>query len=319
MRGHEHELLASTTPTPPSGTPPSTSRCSATGRSTTTAGPRSPSTRTRGSARPTASTTTCGSSTTSRRTGRSPTTSPPSSPSKLAELQRLFLIQAARFNVLPLDTRSAERFNPDLVGRPSCITGNSQTLYPGMKRLSENTVDQHQEQVVHGDRRRSPCPMAAPKASSSPRAAPTAAGRVYATDGRLDLRYNVLGIETLHDRSPTRRCRRRPARCASHFAYDGGGLGKGGTVTLFAGDDQDRRGPGRAHAAVPVLLRRDRRRRQRPRARRCPTTTAPTGNEFTGTHRLGADRPRRRQPRPPHRPGAPDAGRDAQAVTTRRS
>jgi arylsulfatase A-like enzyme len=32
-------------------------------------------------------------------------------PEKLEELQRLFLIQAARFNVLPMDTRRYQRFN----------------------------------------------------------------------------------------------------------------------------------------------------------------------------------------------------------------
>ena len=74
-------------------------------------------------------------------------------PEKLAELQRLFLIQAARFNVLPLDVRSAERFNPDLVGRPVLIEGTSQTLYPGMKRLVGEQRHQHQEQVAHDHRR----------------------------------------------------------------------------------------------------------------------------------------------------------------------
>ena len=39
-------------------------------------------------------------------------------PEKLHELQRLWLIEATRYKVLPLDDRSAERFNPDLAGRP---------------------------------------------------------------------------------------------------------------------------------------------------------------------------------------------------------
>ena len=75
-----------------------------------------------------------------RRTGRSRTISPREHPDKLAELQNLFLIQAARFNVLPLDTRSAERFNSELVGRPELIKGTSQTLYSGMTRLKEDSV-----------------------------------------------------------------------------------------------------------------------------------------------------------------------------------
>ena len=40
-------------------------------------------------------------------------------PDKLAELQRLFLDEARKYNVLPLDDRRFERFNPDLAGTPA--------------------------------------------------------------------------------------------------------------------------------------------------------------------------------------------------------
>ena len=73
-------------------------------------------------------------------TGRRRTTSPAEQPDKLAELQRLFLIEAGRYNVLPLDDRRFERFNPDLAGRPQLVRGNSQLLFGGMGRLSENSV-----------------------------------------------------------------------------------------------------------------------------------------------------------------------------------
>ena len=42
-------------------------------------------------------------------------------PEKLAELQQLFLDEARKYNVLPLDDRRFERFNPDLVGRPQLV------------------------------------------------------------------------------------------------------------------------------------------------------------------------------------------------------
>jgi hypothetical protein len=54
---------------------------------------------------------------------------------KLHELQRLWLIEAVKFNVLPLDDRQIERFVPELAGRPTLIKGNTQTLYAGMGRL----------------------------------------------------------------------------------------------------------------------------------------------------------------------------------------
>src|SRR6188472_4089083 len=55
-------------------------------------------------------------------------------PQKLAELQRLFLIEATKYNVLPLDDRRGERFNPDLAGRPALIRGTRQLLFGGMGR-----------------------------------------------------------------------------------------------------------------------------------------------------------------------------------------
>ena len=61
-------------------------------------------------------------------------------PERLAHLQRLFLIEAAKNNVLPLDDRRVERFNPEIAGRPSLIRGNTQLLFGGMGRLSENSV-----------------------------------------------------------------------------------------------------------------------------------------------------------------------------------
>ena len=45
-------------------------------------------------------------------------------PDKLHELQRLWLIEAVKYNVLPLDDRQIERINPTSAGRPSLIKGN---------------------------------------------------------------------------------------------------------------------------------------------------------------------------------------------------
>src|SRR4029079_17153031 len=61
-------------------------------------------------------------------------------PERLHELQRLWLIEAVKYNVLPIDDRTGERLNPDLAGRPTLVHGNSQLLFGGMGRLSENSV-----------------------------------------------------------------------------------------------------------------------------------------------------------------------------------
>ncbi len=47
---------------------------------------------------------------------------------------------SVKYNVLPLDERRIEPFNSDLAGRPVLVESNSQILYGGMGRLSENSV-----------------------------------------------------------------------------------------------------------------------------------------------------------------------------------
>jgi hypothetical protein len=49
------------------------------------------------------------------------------------------LIEAVKYNVLPLNDRSFKRANTDIAGRPQLIRGNTQLLYSGM-RVSEGCV-----------------------------------------------------------------------------------------------------------------------------------------------------------------------------------
>ena len=61
-------------------------------------------------------------------------------PEKLAELQQLFLEEAKKYNVLPLDDRRFERFNADLAGRPQLAADLATPLRPDGRGLSENSV-----------------------------------------------------------------------------------------------------------------------------------------------------------------------------------
>src|SRR5262245_8798938 len=61
-------------------------------------------------------------------------------PEKVAELQQLFTLEASKYNVFPLDDRKGERANPDFAGRPVVVRSNTQVLFPGMRRIQENTV-----------------------------------------------------------------------------------------------------------------------------------------------------------------------------------
>ena len=85
-------------------------------------------------------------------------------PEKLAELQALFLEEARKYNVLPLDDRRVERFNSDLAGRPMLITGQHAAALRRHGPAHRELGAQHQEQVArrHGRDRRSP--RAAPRA-----------------------------------------------------------------------------------------------------------------------------------------------------------
>src|SRR5207342_2672732 len=61
-------------------------------------------------------------------------------PDQLHRLQQLFILEASKYNVFPLDDRRVERFNSDLAGRPNLVQGNTQLLYGGIGRLSEHSV-----------------------------------------------------------------------------------------------------------------------------------------------------------------------------------
>jgi arylsulfatase len=171
-------------------------------------------------------------------------------PERLAQLQRLFLIQAARFNVLPIDIRSAERFNAELVGRPTLLAGQSQMFYPGMKRLSENSV-------VSIKNKSFTITAALTIPDQGAAGVVIAQGgafggwAVYFTDGMLRFVYNVMGI---HEYRTTSAEALAPGahEVRMRFAYDGGGLGKGGAVTLFDGETE--LGSGRVDRTLPFIF-----------------------------------------------------------------
>jgi arylsulfatase A-like enzyme len=171
-------------------------------------------------------------------------------PEKLAELQRLFLIEATKYNVLPLDDRRAERFNPDLAGRPQLIRGTRQLLFGGMGRLSENSVV-----VIKNKSHAVTAEIVVPdgRAEGVIVAQGGAFGgwSIYLKEGRPAYCYNLFGLQ---------RFKVHGANAVSpgehqvrvEFAYDGGGLGKGGTATLYL--DGAPVGDGRIDATVPMMF-----------------------------------------------------------------
>ena len=62
-----------------------------------------------------------------------------SNPAKLHELQDLFMREAMRNHVLPIDDRRSERFDAATAGRPDLMGPRTTlTVYPGMRGIAEN-------------------------------------------------------------------------------------------------------------------------------------------------------------------------------------
>ncbi len=74
-------------------------------------------------------------------------------PAKLAELQRLFLIEAVKYSVLPLDDRRIERFDSDLAGRPDARARQDPAALRRNGAADRELGPQPQEQIPLGHRR----------------------------------------------------------------------------------------------------------------------------------------------------------------------
>jgi arylsulfatase len=169
-------------------------------------------------------------------------------PEKLHELQRLFLIEATKNNVLPLDDRAAERIDAHAAGRPMLIDGNRQRLFAGMGRLSESSVVSIKNKS-HAVTAEIVVPEGGAQGVIVAQGGSIGGWSVYVKDGKLRYCYNLLGIQRFYVDSD----RELPAgthQVRMEFAYDGPGLGKGGTATLYVDGDQVGEGTVEATAAM---------------------------------------------------------------------
>lgn len=152
-------------------------------------------------------------------------------PEKLAELKQLFLIEAAKHNVLPLDDRSFERLVPEIAGRPTLIQGTRQVILASMQPLPENAV------LTLKNKSHSVTALIDVPEGGASGVIIAQGGRfggwsLYAHEGRLTYCYNMLAVYR------TKVAAKDPLTPGQHqvrmeFTYEGTGLGKGGTITLF--------------------------------------------------------------------------------------
>jgi arylsulfatase len=152
-------------------------------------------------------------------------------PQKLHELQRLWLIEATRYKVLPIDDRVTEKLDAGNAGRPVLVRGKTQLLFGGMGRLSENCVLNIKNRS-HSVTAEIVVPEMGAEGVIIAQGANIGGWSLYAKNGKLKYCYNVAGVNHFYVEGNT------PIPAGEHqvrmeFAYAGGGLGKGGKVTLY--------------------------------------------------------------------------------------
>lgn len=170
-------------------------------------------------------------------------------PAKLREMQDLFWIEAAKYNVLPLDNSAGERFDVSL--RPSLTHGRSVfTYYAGQTRIPEGAAPdlKNKSFKIAAD-------VDIPSGGAEGVIA-TQGGRfngwgLYLLSGKPVFHYNLGGVQrttiAARDALP-------PGRhvVMVDFQYEGGGIGKGANVVLIV--DEKPVEEGRIARTIPVRV-----------------------------------------------------------------
>jgi arylsulfatase len=171
-------------------------------------------------------------------------------PDKLKEMQTAFLTEAVKYNVLPLDDRVYERFNPAVAGRPDLMGGRrSLTVYQGMTGMKENAFinTKNSSYSITAD-------VEAPPSVASgvilAQGGTHAGWSFYVKDRKPKFAYNYLGNVTTitsAERLPAGR-----VTVSYDFLYDGGKPGAGGIGTILINGKKV--SSGRIERTIPFLF-----------------------------------------------------------------
>jgi arylsulfatase len=155
---------------------------------------------------------------------------------RLTDMQALFMKEAEKYHVLPIDDRTIERTNPALAGRPDMLGDRkSLTLYEGMQGMLENTF-----MNIKNRSSKITAELDIPARASG--AILSQGGRfggwsLFMKDGKPAYTYNFLGLSRYTVTAP-QALPPGPVTVTLDFAYDGGGPGKGGKATLYVNGKQ---------------------------------------------------------------------------------
>ncbi len=175
-------------------------------------------------------------------------------PEKLKELQDLFLVEAEKYQVLPIDDRTVERINPQVAGRPDLMAGRTSiTLAEGMTGMTENIFlnIKNKSKTITAE-------VDVPKDGGNgiiiAQGGRFGGWALYVKDGKPAYDYNFLGLQRFTIASS----KKLPAGKSTirfEFAYDGGGMAKGGLGTLYINDEKV--GEGRIDHTQPMVFSAD--------------------------------------------------------------
>jgi arylsulfatase len=175
-------------------------------------------------------------------------------PEKLIKMQALFMEEAKKNRVLPIDDRSIERVNASIAGRPDLMAGRtSLTLAQGMTGMTENvflniknkskTITARVEVAEDGG-----------NGAIIVQGGRFGGWALYVKDGVPAYDYNFVGLQRFTIKSG-KKLEAGKSTVRFEFAYDGGGLAKGGMGTLYINDEKV--GEGRIERTQPMVFSAD--------------------------------------------------------------
>jgi arylsulfatase len=175
-------------------------------------------------------------------------------PTKLAEMQELFMKEAETHHVLPIDDRVLERSIAAMVNRPDLMAGRtSLTLSEGMTGMMENVFInvKNKSKTITAEVE---VPQGGANGTLLAQGGRFGGWALYVKDGVPAYDYNFLGLQRFSV-AAAKPLAPGKATIKFDFAYDGGGPGKGGIGTLFVNNEKV--AEGRIEHTQPMMFSAD--------------------------------------------------------------
>jgi hypothetical protein len=156
-----------------------------------------------------------------------------SNPGKLRALQDLWWAEAARNNILPLDWRGPERLSAELTGKPSLAAGRTKFVYETPLTALPEAAAPDLKNKSFSITAEAEIPLGGAEGMIFTQGGFTGGWGFFMQQGKLIGLHNHVALESYRVAS------REPVpvgkvALAMDFKYDGGGIAKGGTITLLA-------------------------------------------------------------------------------------